>query len=113
MHTLLTHTFCLMCHTQELYLNRNQIGDKGMISLSDALGKGALASLKTLVLDENKIGDDGLKALAEACRAKGALASLRELALERNAIGDVGLHLTGIFLPCLFYIPQYGFRLFL
>ena len=31
-----------MCYVQELYLNNNQIGNPGMIKLSEALGKGAL-----------------------------------------------------------------------
>ena len=45
MRTLLTQKFCLMCNMQELYLENNQIGDTGMISFSDALGKGALDHL--------------------------------------------------------------------
>ena len=46
MRTLLTQKFCLMCNTQVLYLNGNQIGDTSMISLAEALGKGALDKLK-------------------------------------------------------------------
>ena len=34
-----------MCHTQLLDLDFNQIGDQGIISLADALGKGALDHL--------------------------------------------------------------------
>ena len=40
--TLLTQKFCLMCNMQYLSLAGNKIGDAGMISLADALGKGAL-----------------------------------------------------------------------
>ena len=40
-----------MCHTQVLYLDGNQIGDTGMISLAEALGKGALASLERITVD--------------------------------------------------------------
>lgn len=84
MHTLLTHTFYLRCHTQLLDLDFNQIGDQGIISLADALGKGALASLEKLFLSSNAIGDDGMSALASAC-ASGALASLRELHLLQDS----------------------------
>ena len=45
MHTFLTQKFCFMCFMQFLALNDNQIGDTGMISLADALGKGALDHL--------------------------------------------------------------------
>ena len=45
MRTLLTQKFCLMCNTQVLYLNGNQIGDTSMISLAEALGKGAMDHL--------------------------------------------------------------------
>ena len=44
--TLLTQKFCLMCNMQYLYLQNNQISDTGMISFSDALGKGALDKLE-------------------------------------------------------------------
>ena len=43
--TLLTQKFCLMCIMQLLSLYDNQITDTGMISLADALGKGALDHL--------------------------------------------------------------------
>ena len=69
---------------QVLRLEFNQIGDTGMIKLSEALGNGALASLEKLYLNNNSIGDDGLKALAEAC-ASGALASLKALYLYQDA----------------------------
>ena len=94
MRTLLTQKFCLMCNMQVLELGSNQIGDTGMISLADALGKGALPNLKQLVLGNvlggNNIGDEGMKALAEAV-SKGALAALETLGLGDNAIGDAGM----------------------
>ena len=66
-----------MCNMQALALDGNEIGDAGMIPLADALGKGALASLKTLSLYRNQIGDTGLSALAKAITpgpsGKGAL----------------------------------------
>ena len=49
--TLLTHNICLMCHTQELYLDfNNEIGDAGLQALADALGKGALPKLNFLFI---------------------------------------------------------------
>ena len=44
--TLLTHTFCLMCHTQELNLNDNHIGDAGLTALAKAVESGALDKLQ-------------------------------------------------------------------
>ena len=72
MRTLLTQKFCLMCNMQYLSLEANKIGNAGMISLADALGKGALASLEKLFLGANQIGDQGMTALADAV-SKGAL----------------------------------------
>ena len=72
MRTLLTQKFCLVCNMQGLDLYNNQIGDTGMISLADALRKGALPQLETLSLSRNVIGDIGISALASAC-ASGAL----------------------------------------
>ena len=56
--SLLTQTFRLMCNTQELYLNNNQIGDKGLEALSASLATGALARLSGLYLGSNPISDD-------------------------------------------------------
>ena len=46
MRFLLTQTFCLMCNTQVLWLNANQIGDMGLEALSGALARGAMAQLQ-------------------------------------------------------------------
>ena len=73
--TLLTLNICLMCHTQELTLENNNIGDAGLTALAKAVESGALASLTRLELWGNAIGDDGMKALADAC-ASGALDKL-------------------------------------
>ena len=43
--TLLTQTFCLMCHTQELRLFSNNIGDAGLTALAKAVEGGALDDL--------------------------------------------------------------------
>ena len=83
MHTFLTQKFCFMCFMQFLALNDNQIGDTSMISLADALGKGALPQLEDLRLHYNQIGDVGMQALAGAV-SKGALASLEIIELAGN-----------------------------
>ena len=44
--TLLTQTFCLMCHMQELILYGNKIGDAGLTALAKAVESGALDKLK-------------------------------------------------------------------
>ena len=46
MRTLLTQTFCLMCHMQELWLHNNKISDAGLTALADVVGKGALDQLE-------------------------------------------------------------------
>ena len=50
---------------QFLNLDGNQIGDTGMISLADALGKGALPQLETLYIFQDA------PALKAACGARG------------------------------------------
>ena len=37
---------CHMCHTQELYLSGNQIGDAGVTALANACAGGAMAQLQ-------------------------------------------------------------------
>ena len=69
---LLTQNICLMCHTQDLGLEGNEIGDAGLtalakaVALADAVSKGALASLETLAVD-----DEEHPALEAACQARG------------------------------------------
>ena len=66
MRTLLTQKFCLMCHAQTLYLNRNQIGDPGMVKLSEALGNGALPNCTAINVDLNPASAEAKKALRDA-----------------------------------------------
>jgi hypothetical protein len=61
-----------MCHTQELMLYGNEIGDAGLTALAKAVESGALDKLEYLRLDQNQIGDAGLQAFADAL-GKGAL----------------------------------------
>ena len=78
-----------MCNMQELYLQNNQISDTGMISFTDALGKGALPQLEKLSLGSNKIGDSGLSAFAKVLTpgpsGKGALASLEMISVDNTS----------------------------
>ena len=43
--TLLTQNICLMCHTQVLRLDSNNIGDAGLTALAKAVESGALDHL--------------------------------------------------------------------
>ena len=56
--TLLTQNICLMCHTQELWLYDNKIGDAGLTALAKAVESGALAS-PGVDLGLDRIGDAG------------------------------------------------------
>ena len=66
-----------------LVLNNNQIGDPGMIALSESFGKGALPQITILDLMSNQSGDAGLEVLATAF-ASGALAKLQSVYLSEN-----------------------------
>ena len=88
--TLLTQTFCMVCNTQKLYLNDNQIGDTGMQAFATALAGGAMVQCQMLNLAMNKIGDAGMEAFAKACAGE-AMAQCTYLNLGRNKIRDKGL----------------------
>jgi hypothetical protein len=75
---------------KELSLRSNQIANPGMISFAEAISKGASPALARLWLQDNQIGDAGLSALAEAM-GKGGLPALDQLSLSHNQIGDTGL----------------------
>ena len=55
-----------MCHTQELWLDDNKIGDAGLTALAKAVESGALASLQLLLVDN--LDHPALKAV---CQARG------------------------------------------
>ena len=73
MHTFLTQKFCFMCIMQLLNLNGNQIGDTGMISFADALGKGALAPGAQIFLQGNNATETGKQAMRDAAKARGLI----------------------------------------
>ena len=60
-----------MCNMQVLYLNGNQIGDTSMISLAEALGKGALAPGAYISLGGNSATETGKQAMRDAAKARG------------------------------------------
>jgi hypothetical protein len=76
--TLVTQMFCLMCHTQELWLFSKNIGDAGLTALAKAAESGALAQLNTLSLRQNHIGDACISFLAAAV-GSGALDSIEAI----------------------------------
>ena len=86
----LAHAMGSMGSLKELSLFSNQIGDAGMISLSEVIGKGSMGALKYLSLGSNQIGDAGLQALVGAI-GNGSLRALTCLDLEGNQIGDPGM----------------------
>ena len=63
------------CHTQDLRLFGNNIGDAGLTDFAKAVESGALAQCTYINLGVNQIGDAGLSALAGAL-SSGALDNL-------------------------------------
>ena len=59
-----------MCIMQLLNLYDNQIGDTGMISLADALGKGALASGARIFLGGNSVTETGEQVMRDAAKTR-------------------------------------------
>ena len=60
-----------MCHTQELYLYENQIGDAGLTALAKAVESGALASVTFIDLENNKATEAGKKAMRDVAQTRG------------------------------------------
>lgn len=74
---------------RHLYLEGNDIGDRGAVALAKALKCYDQCKIQELFLGANKIGSTGAKALAESL---GGVASskLEKLYLEGNSIGPEG-----------------------
>jgi Leucine-rich repeat (LRR) protein len=73
-----------------LLLAENQIGDKGMVLLAEALAGGAGASLQRLDLTNNHIGAAGAEAFAEALEKGAKTLTLSEVHLNDNRVGNRG-----------------------
>jgi NLR family CARD domain-containing protein 3 len=73
---------------QQLELNMNNIGDKGVAALAGALKTNS--TLKGLWLARNNIGVEGATAMAEALTCNSKLQGLWFLSLSHNIIRDKG-----------------------
>ena len=60
-----------MCHTQELYLYENKIGDAGLTALAKAVESGALAPGAKVNLSANSATETGKQAMRDAAKARG------------------------------------------
>ena len=60
-----------MCHTQELYLHENKIGDAGLTALAKAVESGALAPGAAVSLRANSATEIGKQAMRDAAKARG------------------------------------------
>jgi len=73
---------------QHLSLRWNRVGDKGLVSVAEAMQGLRCPKLRELDLIGNDIGGHGVQALAKALRAQGA-PRLAKLSLAENRIGPV------------------------
>ena len=62
-----------MCHTQELWLKENKIGDAGLTALAKAVESGALAPGASIVLSGNNATETGKQAMRDAAKARGLI----------------------------------------
>jgi hypothetical protein len=60
-----------MCHTQELWLNYNKIGDAGLTAFAKAVESGALAPGAKIFLGNNSATETGKQAMRDAVKARG------------------------------------------
>ena len=63
---LLTQNICLLCHTQVLFLNDNQIGNTGLTAFAKAVENGALPKCTFIGLDDNPASDEAEQAVHDA-----------------------------------------------
>lgn len=83
---------------QMLDLQRNMIGDAGVIALSVALMDNKDSSVRSLQLDRNQIGDAGGVAICNLLRATRTRRMLQHVYLEGNRLSDA---CSGMFLDLL------------
>ena len=65
---LQTLNIILMCHTQELWLNSNNIGDAGLTALAKAVESGALPKCTTIYMDGNPASDEAKTSVKRALK---------------------------------------------
>jgi hypothetical protein len=79
---------------EELWLQSNEIGDRGLCHTVELLFNGAMVKLRRLLLSDNRIGSEGVASLGAAL-SRGALAKLRKLSLGGNPIDDAAVDHLG------------------
>mmetsp|Transcript_25597 Transcript_25597/g.52530 ORF Transcript_25597/g.52530 Transcript_25597/m.52530 type:complete len:505 (+) Transcript_25597:165-1679(+) len=84
--TMLAITVAKLPRLQKLYITKNNISDFGATQLANAL-KEPTCQLQELWLSNNMISDDGAKALADSLRVNKTLIEVR---LNQNCIGNIG-----------------------
>lgn len=86
---------CKLKKLERLYLDENNIGDKGLKYFSSSLSEGVLNELKVLDLGLNLITDIGIKFLLDPW-SQGILSNLDNLYLHSNDISDVCGHILSM-----------------
>ena len=59
-----------MCHTQELYLDHNQIGDAGLTALAKAVESGALPKCTTIATSGNPASAEAKQGVKDAIASR-------------------------------------------
>ena len=60
-----------MCHTQELWLDENNIGNTGLTAFAKAVESGALASNATIYMQDKNVTETGKQVMRNAAEARG------------------------------------------
>ena len=68
--TLLTQNICLMCHTQEMWLYENKIGDAGLTALAKAVESGALPKCTTVFMGGNPASAEAKQGVRDAIASR-------------------------------------------
>ena len=68
--TLLTQNICLMCHTQDLALFSNNIGDAGLTALAKAVESGALPKCTTITMGGNPASAEAKQGVKDAIASR-------------------------------------------
>ena len=68
--TILTQNICLMCHTQVLWLEHNNIGDAGLTALAKAVESGALPKCTTIATGGNPASAEAKQGVMDAIASR-------------------------------------------
>ena len=80
----------MLCHSQELWLSGNNIGDPGIVALSTAVGSGDSDKLTVFHLLGNQITDDGFATLMPYLKKGSSLSNLIAFSIG-SGITDKGM----------------------